>query len=92
MRKIELSPSSGESHRIFRPSEQGEGSLGGLGKKTITKSTGDFKTSVFKIVDQTKNSLLKAAKREQDEETEQVLSRRFSLVLCWRPRDAACTP
>lgn len=96
--KIELSPSSVESHRIFCPSEQGERTLGGLGRNPITKSMEDFKTSVFKVVvissvvlDQIKICLLKAAKRDQDGETGQVLSRQISLVLCWRPRDVART-
>lgn len=101
--ETEFSPSAGESHInlcvFFFPSEQGGRTLGGLERNLLTKSVRDFKVSVFKAVvtssvalDRTKSSLLAAAWRDQGEETEQVLSGQISLVHCWRPGDAICTP
>ena len=67
VRTTEFSPSSGESCRSLCPLGQGERTLGGLGGNLVTKSVGNFKTSVFKVLvissvvlDRTKSSLLKA--------------------------------
>lgn len=66
MRKTEFSL-SGESCRSLCPLEQGEGTLRGLDRNPVTKSLGNFKTSVFKVlvissivIDRTKSYLLKA--------------------------------
>lgn len=67
VRKTEFSLSSGESCRSLCPLGQGEMTLGGLGRNPVTKSVGNFRTSVFKVLvicsvvlDRTKSSLLKA--------------------------------